>query len=93
MAGSAPSTFDDIAKALSALTGQHVRYADTEPAAFAQRLRASRLPEFMVELTTGTALDVREYQYEVGGEDLARLLGREPAGLREALAEVFGLPN
>jgi NAD(P)H dehydrogenase (quinone) len=93
MAGSASSTFDDIAKALSALTGQHVRYADAEPAAFAQRLRASGLPAFLVELTTGTALDVREHQYEVGGEDLARLLGREPARLREALAQVFGLPN
>jgi NAD(P)H dehydrogenase (quinone) len=88
--GSASVGFDDIAQALSHLTGQTVRYADADPAVFAQRLHANGQPKFMVDLTCGTALDVRDHQYELDSDTLPKLLGRQPAGLSDALMEVFG---
>lgn len=89
--GSAGYSYQDVADALGALTGQRVTYTDADPHSFAQQLHSMGLPDFLVDLTLGTVLDVKARQYEVHSDALRTLLGREPAGLNAMLTEVFAL--
>jgi len=89
--GSASYSYQDIAQALSQLSGQPVPYHDAAPEAFKQQLQAVGLPEFLRYLTVGTVLDIKDHQYEVHSDALRLLLGRDPAGLQAMLQEVFAL--
>lgn len=87
--GSAGYSYQDVAQALSQLSGQAVAYHDADPKAFEQQLQAIGLPDFLIYLTAGTVLDIKEHQYEVHSDALRQLLGREPAGLAAMVKEVF----
>ena len=84
-------SYQDIAQALSRHSDQPVRYHDVTPEAFEQQLQAIGLPEFLVHLTAGTVLDIKDHQYEVHSDTLRQLLGRDPAGLEAMVREVFAL--
>lgn len=90
--GPAGYSYQQVATALSELTGHAVPYHDADPEAFAQQLTALGLPPFLVHLTLGTVLDIKNQQYELHSDTLRTLLGREPAGLKEMVKEVFHLP-
>lgn len=87
--GSAAYSYQDIAQALSQLVGQSIAYHDVDTDAFQQQLLVMGLPEFLVYLTMGTVLDIRDQQYEVHSDALRQLLGREPAGLHAMVQEIF----
>ena len=87
--GNAAYSYHDIAKALSELTGQSISYSDVDPEAFKQQLQTIGLPKFLIDLTAGTVLDIKDHQYEVHSNTLHKLLGREPAGLQAMVQEVF----
>jgi NAD(P)H dehydrogenase (quinone) len=89
--GPAALSFQDVAETLGELTGHSVTYTPMNAETFAQQLRDAQMPEFMVDLTVGTLLDVKARQYEVHSDALAMLLGRPPTAPRDMLAEVFGL--
>lgn len=74
--GTASYTYGEVAKVLSQLAGQPVPYTDAEPSAYGQQLQDMGLPDFLVYLTQGTVLDVRDHQYEVISNALHTLLGR-----------------
>lgn len=89
--GSAGYSYQDIAQALSQLSGQPVLYEDVDPEAFKQQLQAIGLPDFLIYLMAGTVQDIKDHQYEVHSDTLRQLLGREPAGLQAMVQEVFTL--
>jgi NAD(P)H dehydrogenase (quinone) len=89
--GSASYSYQDIAHALSAITGNTVAYNNIDPAIFVQQIKAAGLPDFLVDLTAGTVKDVKDHQYELRSDTLRTLLGREPAGLQAMIKEVFRL--
>lgn len=91
--GSAGYSYQDIAEALSQLSAQPIPYRDTDPEAFRQQLQAMGLPEFLIHLTAGTVLDIKDRQYEVHSDALRQLLGREPAALQAMVLEVFSRNN
>jgi NAD(P)H dehydrogenase (quinone) len=84
-------SYEDVADALSALTGKTVTYTDADPVIFPTRLKEFGLPEIVVLLVTSFSADVKNHQFEIVTKDLEKLLGRKPASLKEGLKEVFNL--
>ncbi len=84
-------SYEDVADALSALTGETVTYTDADPVTFPAKLKEFGLPEIVVLLITGFSADVKNHQFEIVTKDLEKLLGRKPASLKEGLKEVFNL--
>ena len=82
-------SLQDVAQALSQLSGRAVAYNNPSDATFKQLLQDVGVPEFLIYLTTGTVRDIKDHQYEIQSDALRQLLGREPAGLQAMLKEVF----
>lgn len=87
--GSELYSYEDVAKALSELSGIDLAYTDIEPAIFSEQLKQVGTPEFVGSLIIGFATDIKNHQFEIVSKDLENLLGREPATLKEALKEVY----
>lgn len=87
--GSELYSYEDVAKALSELSGIDLAYTDIEPAIFSEQLKQVETPEFVGSVIIGFATDIKNHQFEIVGKDLENLLGREPATLKEALKEVY----
>ena len=84
-------SYEDVADALSALTGKTVTYTDADPVTFPAKLKEFGLPEIVVLLVTGFSADVKNHQFEIVTKDLEKLLGRKPASLKDGLKEIFNL--
>jgi NAD(P)H dehydrogenase (quinone) len=84
-------SYEDVANALSALSGITVNYTDADPVTFPTQLRALGLPDIVVLLITGFSTDIKNHQFEMVTKDLEKLLGRKPASLKEGLKEVYNL--
>ncbi|WP_151719396.1 SDR family oxidoreductase [Gemmobacter serpentinus] len=87
--GPASWGYDDVASALSRLTGTRLGYQDIPAAALANGMRAAGLPDFLIWLTLGTLQDIKDGQYDIASDDLARLLGRAPADIDQLVTSVF----
>lgn len=84
-------SFDDVAAALTGLSGRSVDYTRISDEAYiADAVRAS-VPEQLARRFLGFYSDIRSDQLDETSSDLETLLGRPPATLREGLREVFGL--
>jgi len=84
-------TFDDVAAALSEVTGKAVDYQQISDEEYVANATQSGLPEHLVRRFLGFYNDIRDNQLDETSSDLATLLGREPATLAEGLREVFEL--
>lgn len=89
--GGESSSFTDIARSLSKLSGKDIVYTDVETTAFSEQLKQGGVPEMIVSLITGFATDIKNGQFEMERNDLETLLGRKPASLKEGLKEVYNL--
>ncbi|WP_229254499.1 SDR family oxidoreductase [Dyadobacter linearis] len=84
-------SFDDVARALTELSGKEVRYTSVESQAFEDILVQKGIPQAMARKITDFNADIRNGQESVVTADLAQKLGRPPAALREGLKLLFGL--
>ncbi|OON69449.1 SDR family oxidoreductase [Hymenobacter sp. CRA2] len=84
-------SFHDVAAALTELSGREVRYTDIEPAEFVAGMKARGLPEFVVNLSLGFMTDIKHGQESTATPELAEVLGRQPASLKEGLKELMSL--
>jgi NAD(P)H dehydrogenase (quinone) len=91
MTGSALTSYEDVARELSVLTGGDVKYTDADPATFPDMLKKFGLPPFVALLIESFSNDVRNHQFEIQTNELEKLLGRKPATLSAALKEVYNL--
>jgi NAD(P)H dehydrogenase (quinone) len=89
--GSDLYSYNDVANALSALSGKTVIYTDADPVTFPARLKEFGLPEIVVGIVSGFAADIKNHQFESVTDHLEKLLGRKPASLKDSLKEVFNL--
>jgi NAD(P)H dehydrogenase (quinone) len=89
--GSDLSSYEDVAKAFSELSGRPVSYTDADPVSFPARLKELGLPDFVSLIVTSFSADVKNHQFEMATKDMEKLLGRKPASLKEGLKEVFHL--
>jgi NAD(P)H dehydrogenase (quinone) len=84
-------TFDDVAAALTEVSGRSVGYTRvTDDEYVANAVRAG-VPEHLARRFLGFYSDIREDQLDETSADLGTLLGREPATLAQGLREVFKL--
>ncbi len=90
IAGNVLYSYQDVADALSKISGKRVSYTAAEPETFAQQLKESGVDDFIIFIVTGFNIDIKNGQFEIVTNDLEKLLGREPVGLEKGIKEVFG---
>lgn len=83
--------FDDVAVALSEITGTPVAYTQVTDDEYVADALASGLAESVARRILGFYADIRDDQLSETSDDLETLLGRAPASLPAGLAEVFAL--
>ncbi|MCF2492444.1 MULTISPECIES: SDR family oxidoreductase [Dyadobacter] len=91
LTGGEAYSFDDVARALTELSGKEVRYTSVESQAFEDILVQKGIPQAMARKITDFNADIRNGQESVVTADLAQKLGRPPAALKEGLKLLFGL--
>jgi NAD(P)H dehydrogenase (quinone) len=84
--GGAPFTMAELAQVVSAATGRTVTYTDLPVEQYQRVLVAAGLPEPAAALFADGDRGVAAGELLVEGDDLARLLGRAPTSLPEAVA-------
>ena len=84
-------SFEDVAKALSELSGKIITYTDADLDEFTKILKERNVPEQFIFIFTAFVTDFKNHQYEKPTNDLEKLLGRKPATLKEALKELYKL--
>jgi NAD(P)H dehydrogenase (quinone) len=82
-------TFDDVAQALSEISGSAVTYTSVSDDDFVAHAVEQGMPEQMARHLVGFFADVRDHQLDETSADLQALLGRAPASLKDGLAELF----
>jgi NAD(P)H dehydrogenase (quinone) len=82
-------TFDDVARALSEISGSTVTYTSVSDEDFVAHAVEQGVPEQMARHLVGFFADVRDNQLDETSTDLQALLGRAPASLKDGLAELF----
>jgi len=91
--GGAPFTMAELAQVVSAATGRTVTYTDLPVEQYQRVLVAAGLPEPAAAVFADGDRGVAAGELLVEGDDLARLLGRAPTSLPEAVAAaVAALP-
>ena len=82
-------TFDDVAVALTEISGRNVAYTQVSDEDYiAESIRAG-VPEQLAQRLLGFYFDIRDNQLNETSSDLRTLLGHEPATLQEGLRELF----
>jgi NAD(P)H dehydrogenase (quinone) len=84
--GGPPFTMTELAQVVSAATGRTVTYTDLPVERYRQVLVAAGLPEPVAAVLADGDRGVAAGELLVEGDDLARLLGRAPTSLPEAVA-------
>ncbi len=91
LTGSASYSFDDVAAALTLLSGREVKYTPADATAFATKMLERGVPEIVVGRVVGFMTDIKNGQEDEISPDLEQLLGRKPATLEEGLKVLFKL--
>lgn len=89
LVGSTAYSYLDLANILSEIKGNQVSYQDIEEAEYQQLLKTIGLPEFLIYLTHGTVVDIKNEQYEVGSQVLEELLGRKTTSIETYLKTIY----
>ena len=83
-------SLEDLARELSAATGQSVTYQDLPEEDFARLLVGAGVPEFFARILADSDRGISRGELLVEGDDLATALGRPATSLGEAIRAVAG---
>ncbi|MFC8847227.1 MULTISPECIES: SDR family oxidoreductase [unclassified Micromonospora] len=83
--GGAAFTLTELAEEVSRQTGRAVGYTDLPAGKFTEVLVSAGLPEGFAAVLADSDLGLSRGELHVDGDDLAKLIGREPTTLAEAL--------
>ena len=89
IAASRAYTFDDVAAALTEISGRTVDYVQVSDEDYVAATVRAGVPEPLARRFLGFYFDIRDDQLDQTSTDLLALLGREPATLQEGLRELF----
>ncbi len=89
--GSKAWTFQDVAAALSELSGKEVPYTNVSENTFVQLMEQKGIPEHLVKKIVDFVTDIKNDQEADIYNDLEVALGRKPTGLREGLKIILDL--
>ncbi len=82
-------SYHDVAAALTELSGKHVTYTPVDEPVFAARMRERGLPERTIQFSMHFHSEVRNGLLDTISPEMAQLLGRRPAALRDGLKILF----
>ncbi|CCG99964.1 NmrA family protein [Fibrella aestuarina BUZ 2] len=91
LTGSTAYSFEDIAAALTSLTGKPVTYTPADPIQFKSQLIGRGLPAVMAQRIVGFITDIANGQEADVTTDLETLLGRKPTSLTDGLRLLYTL--
>ncbi|MGP4029833.1 SDR family oxidoreductase [Actinomadura sp. 3N407] len=83
--GGAPFTFDELATAITEVTGTRIDYRDLSPAEYAAALQKTGLDAATAGFVASLDESISRGDLETTGDDLPRLLGRPATPLTQAL--------
>ncbi|MCM0677025.1 SDR family oxidoreductase [Micromonospora phytophila] len=83
--GGAPFTLTELAEELSRQTGRHVTYIDLPVEKYVEVLVGTGLPEEYAAILADGDRGAAQGELHVEGDDLAKLIGRRPTTLAEAI--------
>lgn len=89
--GNEAYSFDDVAAALSKLSGKEVTYTSIAKSEFVEQLKERGIPDSMIEMVVSFPADIKNGQESEVSPDLETLLGRKPASLEAGLKAIFAL--
>lgn len=92
LADTSAHTFDDVAAALSKISGTAVTYTAISDEDYVAQTVAAGFPEPLARRFLGFLRDIKDSQLDQTSTDLAVLLGREPATLAQGLRELLPVP-
>ncbi|HZG85663.1 SDR family oxidoreductase [Paenibacillus sp.] len=84
----APATTEDFAAALSRALGREVPVQHVDDATYGTIMAGAGVPDFVVPILVAIQSAIREGTLDVSSGDFAKLLGRPPASLEEALPSI-----
>lgn len=91
LTGSESYSFEDVAAALTSLSGKSVVYTPADPGQFKTQLLGRGLPEVVVGRIVGFITDIANGQEASVTDDLETLLGRKPTDLTDGLRSLYTL--
>lgn len=83
-------TYQNVADALTEITGTKINYVSPSGEEFMAALKNAGLPEEMIGGFLAFALAQAQDEFNITSYDLEQLLGRKPTTLREYLTSVYG---
>lgn len=81
-------TQEEFASALGAVLGKEVPVQQVDDASYAEILKGTGVPEFLIPFLVGIQKDIREGTLEIENSDLEKLLGRPATPLSEGLSQI-----
>lgn len=82
-------TYQDVADAISEITGKTVPYISPSRAEYETVLGDAGVPQPYIAMFSGFAQAIKEGDLDKANDDFANLLGRKPTDLKTYLKEVF----
>jgi NAD(P)H dehydrogenase (quinone) len=82
-------SYQDVAEALTELSGKKVEYVPVEEAAFVATMRERGVPEAAIQLSADFHREVRSGLLDEVSPEMERWLGRRPASLKDGLGTLF----
>jgi NAD(P)H dehydrogenase (quinone) len=79
----------DIAEIFSGLSGKTIAYQDVPAEAYAAGLTSAGVPAEYIGFLSGFTAAIKADEFNLPSGDLARLLGRKPATLKDYLSEAY----
>lgn len=81
-------TQEEFASALGAVLGKEVPVQQVDDASYAEILKGTGVPEFLIPFLVGIQKDIREGTLEIESSDFEKLLGRPATPLSEGLSQI-----
>ena len=82
-------TFSDIADLLSGIFGKTIKYTDPGNQLFRETMAVAGLPEPVIAIFAGFGAAISQGEFSGTGFDLEKLLGRNPASVKEFLTNYY----
>jgi NAD(P)H dehydrogenase (quinone) len=88
LGGTVAHSYAEWAEAIGAAAGREITYTEITPDESAAALAAAGVPGDFVPVLVDSQLAIARGELDVPAQDLAKLIGREPVGLRDWVAGV-----
>ena len=82
-------SYQDVAEALTELSGKKVEYVPVDGAAFVATMRERGVPEAVIQRSADFHREVRSGLLDEVSPEMERWLGRRPASLKDGLGTLF----